>query len=183
MIYHHEPPQIVQPLSDDGSPAGIMAKQAAHESPGHLHRGFSVFLFDEIGRVLSQRRAATKYHFAGKWSNACCSHPGANVSVQATAMVRLLFELGVQAELEPVGSFRYAAVDVASRLVEREDDTVLVGYVRSDVILMPNPDEVGGTWFVGLRDLEDKLGTKPDDFTPWLAEALRCVIRAGHPRW
>jgi isopentenyl-diphosphate delta-isomerase len=178
-----EAPEVVQLLSDDGTPAGIMAKRAAHESPGYLHRGFSVFLFDEIGRVLLQRRAASKYHFAGKWSNACCSHPAESASVEATARRRLLFELGVVTALAPVGSFRYAAVDEASGLVEREDDTVLVGYVRSDLIVVPNPAEVWSTRFISIPDLQDEFLASPDDSTPWLVRALQCAIEAGHPRY
>jgi isopentenyl-diphosphate delta-isomerase len=172
---------VVQLLSDDGTPAGVMAKRDAHLSPGHLHRGFSVFLFDETGRVLLQRRASSKYHFAGKWSNACCSHPHDTVSLEAAARSRLSFELGIDTALEPVGSFRYSAVDDASGLVELEDDTVLVGYIRSDANLVPNPGEVWATRFVGIPELETELRTSPDASTPWLAEALRCVLRVGHP--
>ncbi len=172
----------MQLLSDDGTPAGVMAKRAAHEGPGYLHRGFSVFLFDETGRVLLQRRAASKYHFAGRWSNACCGHPLEPAGVEASAAKRVSFELGIEAVLEVVGSFRYTAVDEASGLVEREDDTVLVGYVRSDAALAPNPAEVWETKFIAILDLEQELRTAPDESTPWLARALRCVTAAGHPR-
>lgn len=40
-----------------------------------LHRAFSVFLFDDAGRLLLQRRALTKVTFPGYWTNTCCSHP------------------------------------------------------------------------------------------------------------
>ena len=50
---------------------GAGEKQAVH-SAGLLHRAFSVFLLDPRGRLLLQRRAISKYHFAGRWSNACC---------------------------------------------------------------------------------------------------------------
>jgi isopentenyl-diphosphate delta-isomerase len=183
VLHNHPTAEVVQLLSDDGAPAGVMAKRAAHESPGHLHRGFSVFLFDETGRVLLQRRATSKYHFAGKWSNTCCSHPSDAVALQATARSRLLYELGIETALEPVGSFRYTALDPASGLVEHEDDTVLVGYVRSDVVVVPNPSEVLATRFIGIAELQNELKGSPGESTPWLSEALACVVRAGHPRY
>lgn len=37
-----------------------------------------MFLFDSIGRMLIQRRAASKITFPSLWTNACCSHPLAN---------------------------------------------------------------------------------------------------------
>lgn len=173
--------EVVQLVGDDGTPAGVMTKLAAHASPGYLHRGFSVLLFDESGRVLLQRRAASKYHFAGKWSNTCCSHPLASMSDEAAARRRLLFELGIDAQLAPVGSFRYLAADTATGLVEREDDTVLVGYVRSDLALAPNPAEVGATRFTSIPDLQQEFRRSPGDSTPWLAPALECAVKAGHP--
>jgi isopentenyl-diphosphate delta-isomerase len=179
---NHEALEVVQLLNDDGAPAGVMAKLAAHESPGYLHRGFSVFLFDESGRVLLQRRASSKYHFAEKWSNTCCSHPAASVSDEVTARRRLVSELGLDTPVVPVGSFMYTAIDHASGLVEREDDTVLVGYVRSDAVLAPDPAEVSSTRFISIPDLQDEIRRSPGDSTPWLALALQCAVRAGHPR-
>ena len=45
------------------------------DSPaGLLHRAFSVFLFDEEGRLLLQQRAADKITFPSVWTNTCCSH-------------------------------------------------------------------------------------------------------------
>jgi isopentenyl-diphosphate Delta-isomerase len=171
----------VQLLCDDGTAGGVIDKIAAHESPGRLHRAFSVLLFDEAGRLLLQRRADSKYHFAGKWSNACCSHPPVGADVVAYAENRLLFELGLKTALEVVGSFRYVAVDPETSLVEREDDIVLVGYVPGDVVALPNPSEVSATKFLRV---EEVCGTLTDlaVFTPWLAGALECAASAGHPR-
>jgi isopentenyl-diphosphate delta-isomerase len=178
----HDASETVELLHEDGSPAGAMAKKAAHERPGHLHRGFSVFLFDETRRTMLQRRAASKYHFAGKWSNACCSHPPASLSVEVAAKRRLFFELGIDTPLEVVGSFRYSAIDDASGLVELEDDTVLVGYIPSDVIVVPNPSEVSAFRLIEVTELENELKRSPEASTPWLLEALQCVVKAGHPR-
>jgi isopentenyl-diphosphate delta-isomerase len=54
---------------------GTAEKLAAHRDGGQLHRAFSIFIFDGQGRMLLQQRAAEKYHFRGKWTNACCGHP------------------------------------------------------------------------------------------------------------
>jgi isopentenyl-diphosphate delta-isomerase len=42
---------------------------------GALHRAFSVFLFNEEGKLLLQKRASEKITFPDCWTNTCCSHP------------------------------------------------------------------------------------------------------------
>lgn len=42
---------------------------------GILHRAFSVFLFNEDGNLLLQKRASDKITFPSVWTNTCCSHP------------------------------------------------------------------------------------------------------------
>ena len=46
-----------------------------HTVPMKLHRAFSVFIFDEHGRLLLQQRAKSKYTFPLSWTNSICSHP------------------------------------------------------------------------------------------------------------
>ena len=42
---------------------------------GLKHYAFSVLLVNASRGMLLQRRAASKYHSGGLWSNACCGHP------------------------------------------------------------------------------------------------------------
>ena len=42
---------------------------------GMLHRAFSVFLFNQEGKLLLQQRATAKITFPECFTNTCCSHP------------------------------------------------------------------------------------------------------------
>ena len=53
-------------VDDGGREVGLAEKLAAHRGAGQLHLAFSVYLFDAEGRLLLQKRAAGKYHFAGR---------------------------------------------------------------------------------------------------------------------
>ena len=66
---------LLELVDENGVTIGTAEKLAAHQPPGQLHRAFSVFLFDERGRLLLQQRALGKYHSPGVWSNTCCGHP------------------------------------------------------------------------------------------------------------
>ena len=52
---------------------GYMEKLDAHQK-GLLHRAISVIIFNSKGEMLIQQRGLNKYHWAGIWSNTCCSN-------------------------------------------------------------------------------------------------------------
>lgn len=143
---------------------GTMEKQEAHRR-GVLHRAFSIFLFDDQGRVLLQQRAAAKYHSASLWTNTCCSHPrpGENVAVAATR--RLAEEMGMSAELEHLFSFTYEA-NVGNGLIEHELDHVFFG--RATAKPVPAPEEVQDWRFLEADELSTELNAHPERFTAWL---------------
>ncbi len=167
----------VELVTADGEPLGSCEKLAAHQPPGRLHRAFSAFLFDPAGRVLLQRRAASKYHFGGRWTNACCGHPAPGADVVSQAERRTFAELGVRVTLTEAGNFLYRAVDDASGLVEHELDTVLVGRLSSGSVLVPDPAEVAETRYLTLEDLAVEVAHDPESFTPWFTEALSLAVR------
>ncbi|MGE0880444.1 MAG: isopentenyl-diphosphate Delta-isomerase [Acidimicrobiia bacterium] len=152
---------------------GSADKLKAHEAPGLLHRAFSVLLFNAGGELLLQQRAFTKYHFPGLWTNTCCSHPRPGETVADAARRRLDEELGVHADIEPVGRFVYRAVDRQSGLVEHELDHVLVG--RFDGSPCPAPSEVAGWQWVAVPHLRRCLDRDAARFTPWFPLVLDVV--------
>lgn len=60
------------------------------------HRAFSIFIFDwNTKKMLLQKRAYEKYHSGGIWTNACCSHPRINESMEQCLNTRLKEQLGL----------------------------------------------------------------------------------------
>ena len=161
-------------VDEHDRPLGVAPKLAAHEHGGRLHRAFSVFIFDSAGRMLLQRRAPSKYHFGGLWTNACCSHPSPDEPVIDAARARLRHEFGFDAPLERRLSFVYRAHDPASGLTEHELDHVLVG--RFDGTPSPNADEIDAWRWVDPADLARDVRAHPDHYTPWFRIVLDRVL-------
>lgn len=151
---------------------GLEEKMAAHEK-GLLHRAFSVFLFrgDEI---LLQKRASSKYHCGGLWTNTCCSHPRDGEEVKAAAVRRLNEEMGIQTEdIEEIDSFVYC-YPFDNGLTEFEFDHVLIG--EYDGPYKINPEEVDEIKWVKINDLLDDMQKNPSAYTPWFIVALGKVV-------
>ncbi|HRD40115.1 MAG TPA: NUDIX domain-containing protein, partial [Bacteroidia bacterium] len=81
---------------------GRMEKMEAHEK-GLLHRAISIFILNEKGEMLLQKRALHKYHSAGLWTNTCCSHPRPGEDTKMAAERRLFEEMGIKTSLNHKG--------------------------------------------------------------------------------
>ncbi|HEU5281335.1 MAG TPA: isopentenyl-diphosphate Delta-isomerase [Gammaproteobacteria bacterium] len=156
---------------------GTAEKMAAHQQ-NLLHRAFSVFIFrDAQGlELLLQKRALSKYHSPGLWTNTCCSHPRQGEAMLAAGARRLQEEMGLTGvSLQDKGWFHYNA-HFENGLSENEIDHVLVGKIGADLDFTPNPDEVADTRWVTLPALEAEMAANPERFTPWLKAALRLAM-------
>jgi len=168
-------------VDTEDRPLGLMEKMEAHER-GLLHRAFSVFIFRFTHgqpEILLQKRAKTKYHFGGLWTNACCGHPLDGETPVAAGMRRLPEEMNFRCDLQPTSSFIYRAQS-ENALFEHELDHVLLGYFEGEVPA-PNPIEADGARWLRLDALDRELAATPQAFTPWFPLAL-AVARRFDPR-
>lgn len=156
---------------------GSAPKLEAHRT-GALHRAFSVFVFDSQGDLLLQRRARTKYHSGGRWTNTCCGHPRPGEDTARAAGRRLREEMGITCPLTPAGRFTYRA-DVGGGLEEHEVDHVYVGVF--DGVPLAAPAEVDAWRRCALPALHAELRRAPGAFTAWFGEALAVALHAGAP--
>lgn len=186
-------------LNESDSIIGHGSKRDTHifsaENPrGILHRAFSVFLFNNEGKLLLQQRASTKITFPNVWTNTCCSHPlhgflpnevdterdvlsGRIPGVKAAAVRKLKHELGITidpAEFKYLTRLHYWAADVVthgaqSTWGEHEIDYILFAKLSSPSIeMLPNQDEVKDTKFVSFSELKKQMD--PDSgllWSPW----------------
>ena len=155
-------------VDENDAPIGTLGKDEVHRK-GLLHRAFSVFIFDTEGRMLLQQRAATKYHGALLWTNACCSHPFPGEDTLAAAQRRLREELGFSIPLQKIFCFTYRA-QVENNLIEHEFDHVFVGEYEGPMQL--NAAEVAGVSFKAVDEIKLALKIQPANFTTWFRLAF-----------
>ncbi|KAH9881869.1 isopentenyl-diphosphate delta-isomerase idi1 [Plenodomus biglobosus] len=173
-------------LDDNDIPIGSATKKLCHLMEnidrGLLHRAFSVFLFDSQNRLLLQQRATEKITFPDMWTNTCCSHPlgipgetgvGLEESVQGVrraAVRKLDHELGIKASQVPIDDFKFLTrIHYKSpsdgKWGEHEIDYIL--FIKADVDLNVNPNEVRDSCWVSQDDLRAMFKDQSLKFTPW----------------
>lgn len=161
---------LIQLVNELGQTTGYAEKHSAHRFGGVFHRAVSVVLINRNGKILLQKRAKDKYHFAGMWANACCTHPLPDESPANAAERSMLTELGVRAEVKNVGAIVYEAHDHGSGLTEKEYDHVFIGNFEGPVY--PNTAEVESVIWESAKSLDARMQNSPHEFVPWLRPVL-----------
>ena len=144
---------------------GLLSKGECHDGDGLLHRAFSVFLFDENGRLLIQQRAPGKRLWPGFWANSCCSHPRAGEDMAEATQRRIEEELGLSVELEFVYKFRYQA-RYGEEGSEHELCWVHLGRIHSSQP-RPNPSEIADWKFLPAADVDALMKDEAAAVAPW----------------
>ena len=160
---------LVDPM---GREIGVEEKLKAHRE-GKLHRAFSVFIFNTQRELLLQKRAKTKYHSGGLWTNTCCSHPRPGETYHHAAKRRLNEEMGFECELTGLFSFIYHA-KLENNLFEHELDHVFVGHYDGQPV--PNPDEVADWKWMKIDALTRDVRENPAHYTYWFKLVLNRVL-------
>jgi len=159
-------------VDENDNVIGTGEKIKTHQE-GKLHRAFSIFVFNSKGQLLLQRRAKSKYHSGGLWSNTCCSHPSPGESLEEAVHRRLKEEMGFDCELRGIFSFTYK-VKFDDDLFENEYDHVFIG--KFDGNPNPNPEEVDEWKWIDLEELKKGIRENPDNYTYWLKQSIDKVI-------
>jgi len=151
---------------------GTEEKIKTHKE-GKLHRAFSIFIFNSKGEMLLQKRAKSKYHSGGLWSNACCSHPRPKEDIEQAAHRRLMEEMGFDCDLQESFDFVYKA-NLDHDLTEYEFDHVFIGKYEGKIKL--NPEEAEDFKWVNIDALKGDVEKHPEKYTVWFKCALTEVL-------
>ena len=164
-------------VDEENRVLGTTPKSSVHGATTPLHRGFSLFLFNQKGQLLLQQRSHTKKTWPLVWSNSVCGHPALDESNVDAAKRRLSFELGMSAtHIEEISPYRYTFV--RDGVMENEICPILVGMTEEESTL--NSEEVEATRWVLWSDFLREIEEHPSTYSEWCEEEAR--ILSKNPR-
>ena len=155
-------------VDENDTQVGLMPKLEAHQK-GLLHRAFSVFIFNSNHQLLLQKRAVSKYHSGGLWTNTCCSHPREGEETINAANRRLIEEMGIKTNLRKVFDFIYKA-ELDNELTENEFDHVFYGLYNEDPII--NTEEADDFKWIDMETLNNDITVNGQNYTVWFKIAF-----------
>lgn len=149
-----------------------------------LHRAFSVFLFNNKGDLLLQKRSSDKVTYPDCYTNSCCSHPIADIpgeeegplGVKRAALRRMNYELGIPMDSININNILYLTrihyMDAGNGVWgEHEIDYIL--FLKQDVKLNPNSNEISEISFVPKNEFDAFIPTLNSELTPWFSLIIK----------
>jgi len=155
-------------VDENDNAVGVMEKLEVHRQ-GKLHRAFSILVFNSSGDLMLQRRARTKYHSGGLWTNTCCSHPKPGDKIQDAVRKQLHYEMGIEVEPKFIFKFKYHA-KLDNNLIENEFDHVFTDIFDGSPKI--NMTEAEDWRFEGMPALKQWMKNDPDQFTVWFRKIV-----------
>jgi 16S rRNA (adenine1518-N6/adenine1519-N6)-dimethyltransferase len=149
---------------------GTASRQEVHEN-NFRHRAIHILIFNETGELLLQKRSPWKDRHPLLWDSSAAGHVEANEPYDETAARELDEELGVTAQLRPIGKLP------ASEKTGQEFITVYCG--EHEGPFRYPPEEISAVEFFPVDIVERWVANKPEDFAPGFLESWRLFQRQG----
>lgn len=173
------PPEHVVLVNESNAVLGTMPKAEVHHAATPLHRGFSLFMFNRKGEVLSQKRSAVKRIFPLVWTDSVSGHPQIHETNEEAAQRRVKEELDMElAAVEEIAAYRYKVF--RDGILENEICPVLVGFTNDAESRFDTTEIADVRWMDWGTFLAD-MKAHPDQYSQWCIEEVD--ILKAHPRF
>lgn len=151
------PEELFDVVDEEDRVIGCAPRSAVH-AQGLLHRAVSIFVFDTRGRLLVQKRSASKDEFPSLYTSSASGHVSAGESYDEAAPRELEEELGLTVPIEFLGKF-FAGRETAN------EHTALYRAVTDDRPEF-DPTEIESGAYYELDRVAEMVAAAPGDFTP-----------------
>ena len=170
-----DPNEIFDLVDLDDHVVGQVRRGEAHRNPALIHRSVQVLVFTHDGRLLLQRRSASKDLFPGYYCASASGHVASGEDYTTTAERELAEELGISAPL----------TYISKALVRSEPETELTALyaTMSDGPFQFHPTETDGGKIFAVDDVWDGIARGDLPVTPALLvamEKLRTHAKQGN---
>ncbi len=156
---------------------GTMPKAEVHQKKTPLHRAFSVFIFNNKGEILLQKRSARKKTWPGVWSNSCCGHPALGEKNEQAAKRRIKEELGLKVKnIKEIAPYRYKFSK--NGIMENEICPVLtISLKKVPPKIKFDKKEVESVRWVDWHEFLEEIKRQPRTYSPWCVKQAKILRR------
>ena len=165
-------------VDENNNPTGGIAERDIVHSQGLWHREVSIWIMNEDGKILLQKRSATKKNNPNKWA-VVAGHVDNGEDIAVAAKRELREEIGIQGEIE----FLFV-----EKLDESTNKRFMYNYFLKTNTKIEDfemqYEELSELQYISIEELERIVAMKDENFTftkrkymPKLIEKLRTCVQ------
>lgn len=160
-------------VSDDDKITGQALRSAVHRQ-GLQHRGVHVFLFNERGEMLIQKRSADRAASPSLLDCSVSEHVKAGESYLEAAVRGLKEEMGV----EGIELTRRGKIQMEYGPNDNEISEIYIGKVDPALVKF-DPEEIAEVKYMSLDEIRAGMAAQKESFCGWFVELLKWYV--GEP--
>jgi isopentenyldiphosphate isomerase len=164
------PSSLVDVVDERDEPIAVVPRSEVFTRRANF-RTVHVLAFNHRGELLLQQLSGHRERHPGLWGSSVAGYVHAGETYEEAARRRLLEELGLRTDLQPVGVMAMADDGVTK--------FVGVFVTVADDPRNALPDHIAALEFRSLDDVRDQMAERPSDFTDTFREVLAFVEKAG----
>ncbi len=154
--------EMVDVVDENDNVIGQEMKSECHKE-GILHRNAAIFVINEQGKCLLQKRSPDKDLGPNLFCTSACGHLGAGETYEEAAKKEMKEEIGIECELKPIGKFRGTEHLPDGRV---NDELYKLYYCTYDGEFKLQEEEVSYVKFFSIEDIKKMIEEDPEQFTP-----------------
>lgn len=146
-------------VDDQDRVVGAAPRREVH-ARGLLHRAVHVLVFDSAGRVLLQKRSASKDMYPNQWAASASGHVDRGEDYDTAVVREMGEELGIVVTAVPARLCRILACEDTGR------EFVWVYSCRHDGPVQPQPEEISEVVWRTPAEVDLWVRERPEEFAP-----------------
>ena len=174
-------PEMIDITDESGTPLGYALPRPEVHREGHWHKTVHVWLWNTAGKILVQKRSATKGSYPSRWDVSSAGHISAGDSPLNAAVREVHEELGIMLhsrELVPLGERKQTAAFPERGYVDNEIAVIFAARCDEEIAAMALQEaEVSAVAWISPAELTE--GSATEAFVPHGSEYPLIVAYVG----
>lgn len=158
--------ELLDIVNDADSVTGQAMRSIVHQQ-GLLHRGVHVFLFNERGEMLIQKRSADRANSPSLWDCSVSEHVKGGENYLDAAIRGLKEELGV----EGISIERIGKIQMEYGLNDHEISEIYEGRLNGKQVRF-DPGEISEVKFIGMDAIRTGIVDEKEKYCYWFIELM-----------
>lgn len=159
--------EMLDVVNDKDAVIGQETRSVVHQT-GLQHRGVHVFLFDEDGKMLIQKRSADRASSPSLLDCSVSEHVQAGESYLEAAMRGMKEELGVEGiEIKPLGTIKMEYGPNDNEISRIYEGRVIPDQIRFDSV------EISEIRYMSLEEIQAGINNEKGLFCRWFVEIMK----------